>query len=126
VEEVSIIGLDLAKDVFQAHGASASGAAVFRKKLRREQVLTFFAGQPRVKDAIRAAAASVLYLPPHSPDLNPIEQLAKLKATLRSAASRTKDALWATIGQALDASPKPNVATTLPIVVTSSPESNPL
>ncbi len=45
--EVSTIGLDLAKHVFQVHGASASGVVVVRKKLRREQVLTFFAGQPR-------------------------------------------------------------------------------
>jgi len=45
--EVSTIGLDLAKHVFQVHGASASGAVVARKKLRREQVLTFFAGQPQ-------------------------------------------------------------------------------
>jgi transposase len=57
-----------------------------------------------VREAIRAAGASVLYLPPYSPDLNPIEQLfAKLKAMLRSAAARTKDALWDTIGQALHA-----------------------
>ena len=49
----------------------------------------------------------MLYLPSYSPDLNPIEQLfAKLKAMLRSAASRTKDALWATIGRALDAFPE--------------------
>ena len=57
-----------------------------------------------VREAIRAAGASVLYLPPYSPDLNPIEQLfAKLKAMLRSAAARTKDALWDTIGRALEA-----------------------
>jgi len=60
-----------------------------------------------VQDAIRAVGASVLYLPPYSPDLNPIEQLfAKLKALLRSAAARTRDALWTTIGQALDAFPE--------------------
>ena len=53
MEEVSTIGLDLAKNVFQAHGASASGAVLFRKKLRREQVLTFFAGQPRCLVATR-------------------------------------------------------------------------
>lgn len=59
-----------------------------------------------VREAIRAAGASVLYLPPYSPDLNPIEQLfAKLKAMLRSAAARTKDALWASLGQAIDAFP---------------------
>jgi transposase len=52
--EVSTIGLDLAKHVFQAHGASASGAVVFRKKLRRDQVLTFFAAQPRCLVAMEA------------------------------------------------------------------------
>ncbi len=57
-----------------------------------------------VREAIEAVGASVLYLPPYSPDLNPIEQLfAKLKAMLRSAAALTKDALWDTIGQVLDA-----------------------
>jgi len=57
-----------------------------------------------IKQAIRAVGASILYLPPYSPDLNPIEQLfAKLKALLRKAAARTQDALWTTIGQALDA-----------------------
>lgn len=56
-----------------------------------------------VADAIRAKGASVLYLPPYSPDLNPIEQVfAKLKALLRSAAARTRDALWTTISQILD------------------------
>jgi transposase len=60
-----------------------------------------------VHEAIRAVGASVLYLPPYSPDLNPIEQLfAKLKALLRSVAARTKDALWKAIGQALDAFPE--------------------
>jgi transposase len=55
-----------------------------------------------VRQAIAAAAASILYLPPYSPDLNPIEQLfAKLKALLRKAATRTKDALWSTIGRLL-------------------------
>ncbi len=55
-----------------------------------------------VKEAIRAVGASVLYLPPYSPDLNPIKQaFAKLKALLRGAAARTKEALWTTIGQLL-------------------------
>ena len=57
-----------------------------------------------VKEAITAAGASLLYLPAYSPDLNPIEQLfAKLKALLRKAAARTRDALWDTIGALLDA-----------------------
>jgi transposase len=57
-----------------------------------------------VTEAIRAVGASVLYLPPYSPDLNPIEQVyAKLKALLRKAAARTKEALWKTIGDLLEA-----------------------
>ncbi len=57
-----------------------------------------------VREAIQAAGASLLYLPAYSPDLNPIEQLfAKLKALLRRAAARTRDALWDTIGTRLDA-----------------------
>jgi transposase len=43
--EVSTIGLDLAKNVFQAHGANSSGAVLFKRKLRRDQVLSFFAAQ---------------------------------------------------------------------------------
>jgi transposase len=54
VTEVSIIGLDLAKNVFQAHGADAAGAPVFRKKLRREQVIAFFAAQPPCLVAMEA------------------------------------------------------------------------
>ncbi len=40
--KVSTIGLDVAKNVFQAHGADETGAVMFRKKLRRVQVLEFF------------------------------------------------------------------------------------
>ena len=56
-----------------------------------------------VKDAIEAAGARLLYLPPYSPDFNPIEQaFSKLKALLRKAAERTIDALWNTIGYIID------------------------
>ena len=56
-----------------------------------------------VEEAIRAAGASLLYLPSYSPDFNPIEQLfAKFKALLRKAAARTQNALWETIGTLLD------------------------
>ena len=56
-----------------------------------------------VEAAIRSAGASFMYLPPYSPDLNPIEQMfAKLKALLRKAAARSRDALWNTIGKLLD------------------------
>ena len=48
-----------------------------------------------VREAIEATGATLLYLPPYSPDLNPIEQaFAKLKALLRKAATRTVPALW--------------------------------
>jgi transposase len=54
---------------------------------------------PRVRQMIEAAGASLLYLPPYSPDLNPIEMaFAKLKALLRGAAERTVDGLWRAIG----------------------------
>jgi transposase len=53
-----------------------------------------------VRRAIEAAGASVVYLPPYRPDLNPIEQVfAKLKWLLRSAAARTVDHLWSQIGE---------------------------
>lgn len=56
-----------------------------------------------VRAAIEAAGASLLYLPPYSPDFNPIEQaFAKLKAMLRKAAERTLDDLWHTIGRIID------------------------
>src|SRR5690554_3333014 len=42
MSEITTVGLDLAKNVFQAHGADASGRAVLRRKLRRDQVLAFF------------------------------------------------------------------------------------
>jgi transposase len=57
-----------------------------------------------VRDAIEAAGARLAYLPPYSPDFNPIEQFfAKLKALLRKAAERSIEALWDRIGQLLDA-----------------------
>jgi transposase len=56
-----------------------------------------------VRAAIEAAGASVLYLPPYSPDFNPIEKaFSKLKAMLRKAAARTVDVLWATIAQIIN------------------------
>lgn len=55
-----------------------------------------------VREAIEAAGAKLLYLPPYSPDLNPIEQaIAKLKALLRKAAERSIEGLWNRIGTAL-------------------------
>ncbi|MFK7943513.1 MAG: IS110 family transposase [Paracoccaceae bacterium] len=58
MEEVNIIGLDLAKHSFQVHGASADGAVLFRKKLTRAQVLPFFSGQPHCTVAMEACATA--------------------------------------------------------------------
>ncbi len=56
-----------------------------------------------VKEAIEAAGATVRYLPPYSPDLNPIEQVfSKLKTALRKAAARTIETLIQAIAQALE------------------------
>lgn len=55
-----------------------------------------------VREAIEAPGASLLYLPPYSPDLNPIElAFSKLKRLLRDAATRSVEALWITIGRLL-------------------------
>jgi transposase len=59
---------------------------------------------PGVRAAIDAAGATLLYLPPYSPDFNPIENaFAKLKAALRKAAERTVQGLWTAIGAAVSA-----------------------
>jgi transposase len=59
---------------------------------------------PRVRALIEAAGAELQYLPPYSPDFNPIENaFAKPKALLRKAAKRTVEGLWAAIGELLPA-----------------------
>ena len=59
---------------------------------------------PAIRNAIEATGAALRFLPPYSPDFNPIENaFAKLKALLRKAAARTLDDLWRVIGQSLDA-----------------------
>jgi transposase len=56
-----------------------------------------------IAEAIAARGAQLVYLPPYSPDLNPIEQaFAKYKALLRKAAERTVESLWQTIGRIAD------------------------
>jgi len=56
-----------------------------------------------VRRLIRAAGAKLLFLPPYSPDMNPIEQVfAKLKTLLRKAAERTVEATWQRIGTLLE------------------------
>ena len=56
-----------------------------------------------MRQAIEAAGATVRYLPPYSPDMNPIEQVfAKLKGLLRRTAARTVESLWQAIGALLE------------------------
>jgi transposase len=56
-----------------------------------------------IREAIEARGATLLYLPPYSPDLNPIEKaFAKIKATLRKIGARTREALWQAIGEAIE------------------------
>ena len=56
----------------------------------------------KVREAIEAAKAQLLYLPPYSPDFNPIENaFSKLKSLLRTAAERTVEGLWNAIGRCI-------------------------
>lgn len=58
---------------------------------------------PRVRALIEAVGAELLYLPPYSPDFNPIEMaFSKLKALLRKAVERSVNGLWNAIGQLID------------------------
>ena len=56
--EVSTIGLDIAKQVFHAHGADASGAPVFSRRITRQKLLQFFGSQPRCTIAMEACAGA--------------------------------------------------------------------
>ena len=57
-----------------------------------------------MRAAIEAAGAELRFLPPYSPDFNPIENaFSKLKAMLRKAAERTRDGLWSAVGDAIEA-----------------------
>jgi transposase len=60
----------------------------------------------RGRELVEARGCELLYLPAYSPDLNPIEQaFAKLKALLRKAGARTREALLEAMGRALEAVP---------------------
>ena len=58
MEEVSTIGLDIAKQVFHAHGADATGATVFSRRITRQKLVPFFAAQPRCVVAMEACAGA--------------------------------------------------------------------
>ena len=103
------LGDDLRSRVLKASAEGAS-AQVFLAYVEQVLVPTLSLGDivimdnlpahksAGVRDAIEAAGASLLYLPPYSPDFNPIENaFAKLKALLRAKAERTIAALWDTV-----------------------------
>lgn len=58
MQDVATIGLDLAKQVFQAHGANADGTPLFSRKLRRAEVLRFFEKQPRCLVGMEACSGA--------------------------------------------------------------------
>jgi transposase len=90
------------RDAFEAYAAQ-----VLVPELRRGDIvvidnLSSHKG-PKVRALIEAAGAQLLFLPPYSPDFNPIENaFAKLKALLRKAAERTVAGLWNAIGRVLE------------------------
>ena len=58
MSEIITVGLDLAKNVFQVHGADGAGQAILRKKLRRDQVLAFFGQMPPCVVAMEACGGA--------------------------------------------------------------------
>ncbi len=87
---------DRSEIVFVSLPTLAPGDIVLLDNLRSHKVTG-------IAEAIAARDAQLIYLPPYSPDLNPIEQaFAKYKALLRKAAERTVESLWQAIGRIAD------------------------
>lgn len=86
MKDVSIIGLDLAKNVFQAHGAAADGSVVFRRKLSRAQLVKFFAAQSPCLVAMEACANAPLGANDRRPRAHRQADPAGLREALREAA----------------------------------------
>ena len=111
---VAALGIDGIRCATQLEGAinadyfQAFVRQVLVKKLRPGDIvvmdnLSSHKGEP-VRRFIEAAGAELLYLPPYSPDFNPIEHIfAKIKQLLRSLAIRTTDILWSSMQTVLDA-----------------------
>lgn len=59
MEEVTTIGLDIAKQVFHTHGADASGATVFSRRITRAKLVGFFASQSRCIVALEACGGAI-------------------------------------------------------------------
>lgn len=96
--------------------AGSATKAVFESYVERVLAPSLFAGQvvvmdnlsahkgERVRELVEARGCEVLFLPPYSPDLNPIEEaFSKVKGLLRRAGARTREALLEAMGRALDA-----------------------
>jgi len=81
---------------------------VLAPSLRRDQIvvmdnLSAHKGE-RVRELVESMGCKLLYLPPYSPDLNPIEEaFSKIKGILRKAEARSREALVEAMGRALDA-----------------------
>ena len=58
MKQINTIGLDLAKQIFQVHGADADGSPVFNRRLRRSEVLHFFSKQPACLVGIEACGSA--------------------------------------------------------------------
>ncbi|GAB3392500.1 hypothetical protein GCM10027514_37040 [Azotobacter armeniacus] len=97
--------LDPARIVFiDETGASTKMARLYGRALRGERCLAAILHDKvaGVRQAIEGAGATLRYLPPYSPDLNPIEMaFSKLTSLLRKAAARTLPELWQSIGEAI-------------------------
>jgi transposase len=91
------------KAVFEAYVERVSAPSPRPGQLMVMDNLSSHKGS-RVRELVEARGCELLYLPAYSPDFNPIEQaFAKLKALLRSAGARTREALLEAMGMALDA-----------------------
>ncbi len=60
MKDLELVGIDLAKNVFQLHGCSSTGEVVFRKQLRRSKLLSFIAELPTCTIAMEACSAEPL------------------------------------------------------------------
>jgi transposase len=62
MDAVAIVGLDLAKNIFQVHGVGADGGVVVRRQIRRGQVLAFFSALAPCLVGIEACASAIIGL----------------------------------------------------------------
>ena len=101
-----VMAVDVGAEAYIALADYGKGAWVFDGPLSAGKSIALDDAShksPAVRTAIEAAGAELRFLPPYSPDFNPIEKaFAKLKALLRKAAERTVDGLWQTIGVLID------------------------